>query len=496
MPLITQVLWGALFCIPFGFSFTALRCSTLSIALVGVLGTYLLLKQVKVPRYLSFTAALIVASNPIYFALSNTFMTDVPFTAFTVLALVFFMRCIQVESDMSLAVGTFFAGTAILCRQLGLFLPIAFIPAYIMKKGISLSTLFRAGLPTIVGLGALIGFETWLQISAGLPAAYTSHPAFLLRNLGNVKAILRSIPMNMVTMTVYLGLFLLPFMLLLPKPFRVMKNRGMLYSSIIFILFAIAAVYVMFVKGRIMPLGINILTNGGIGPVTLHDVRILRLPHVPTLPPFFWMLITVMSIAGGGFLLVTIFFAVLSMFAYYSGDLTSDNDRINRVFLLSACVIYCLPMAIFGFRDRYILPLLALLCTFIAVSVKTLRFHGRPLFVTLVLLSICLCFLVSIATTRDYLAWNRTRWQALRTLVENDRILPSEIDGGFEFNGWYLYDPKYSRNSRKSWWWVHDDYYMITMGPVNGYEIIRYYRFHRWMPPQKSSILILRRKNR
>ena len=33
--LITQLLWGALFCLPFGFSFTALRISTLVLAMLG-----------------------------------------------------------------------------------------------------------------------------------------------------------------------------------------------------------------------------------------------------------------------------------------------------------------------------------------------------------------------------------------------------------------------------------------------------------------------------
>jgi hypothetical protein len=243
-----------------------------------------------------------------------------------------------------------------------------------------------------------------------------------------------------------------------------------------------------------MPLGLNVLTIGGIGPVCLHDVRMLRLPHVPRLPVLFWMLITAISIGGGGLLLVTIFTAP-SVFAYGRGNLEGDNDQINMVFLLSACVIYCLPIVIFGFRDRYLLPLLPLLCTFMAIPVKTLQFRRRPLFVTVVLLSICLYFLFSVATTRDYLAWNRTRWQALGTLVEKDRIAPSEIDGGFEFNGWYLYDPAYSPRVGKSWWWVHDDYYMITMGPVNGYEIFRHYQFHRWLPSQKANILILRRED-
>src|SRR4029078_13384805 len=37
MPLIAQVLWGALFCLPFGFSFTALRTSTITLGFLGIL---------------------------------------------------------------------------------------------------------------------------------------------------------------------------------------------------------------------------------------------------------------------------------------------------------------------------------------------------------------------------------------------------------------------------------------------------------------------------
>src|SRR5262245_48191273 len=42
-PLLTNVLWGALFTIPHGFSFTALRFSTLTLSLGGILCLYLLL---------------------------------------------------------------------------------------------------------------------------------------------------------------------------------------------------------------------------------------------------------------------------------------------------------------------------------------------------------------------------------------------------------------------------------------------------------------------
>src|SRR5690349_10444134 len=42
MPLITNIAWGSLFCIPAGFSFNALRLSTLTAAFLGVVCVYFL----------------------------------------------------------------------------------------------------------------------------------------------------------------------------------------------------------------------------------------------------------------------------------------------------------------------------------------------------------------------------------------------------------------------------------------------------------------------
>jgi len=68
---------------------------------------------------------------------------------------------------------------------------------------------------------------------------------------------------------------------------------------------------------------------------------------------------------------------------------------------------------------------------------------------------------VAVAATHDYLAWNRARWMATRTLMEAG-VSPHQIDGGYEFNGWYLSDPNYQREPNKSYWWVDDDEYVIA----------------------------------
>src|SRR5205807_2015202 len=83
-----QVYWGALFCVPSGFSFTALRVSTLVLGLVAVIGLYALSFTVWRDRRLASLAAAALMVNPIFFALANTFMTDVPYLASCIVSLV------------------------------------------------------------------------------------------------------------------------------------------------------------------------------------------------------------------------------------------------------------------------------------------------------------------------------------------------------------------------------------------------------------------------
>lgn len=101
--------------------------------------------------------------------------------------------------------------------------------------------------------------------------------------------------------------------------------------------------------------------------------------------------------------------------------------------------------------------------------------------------------LFALGGTHDYLAWNRARWQAITSLMEKDGISYNNIDGGFEFNGWYAYDAGYHINPSKSWWWVDGDDYVVSFGPVPGYLEVGRYPFERWMPPGDGNILVLQR---
>ena len=130
MALLTQILWGALFCLPFGFSHTALRFSTLTLGLAGILGIYGLLRECRLTRSTAFLGALTVAVNPVFFNLSATFMTDVPFFAFAVLSAWLLVRALR-RGSVPLAVGGIaLACGATLIREVGMIIPFAFALAW------------------------------------------------------------------------------------------------------------------------------------------------------------------------------------------------------------------------------------------------------------------------------------------------------------------------------------------------------------------------------
>jgi hypothetical protein len=79
MPLLTQVAWGTLVTVPFGFSFAALRASTWVLGFVGLVAMFALLRSLRPPPGLALFGTLLLAANPFYLSLALTFMTDIPF---------------------------------------------------------------------------------------------------------------------------------------------------------------------------------------------------------------------------------------------------------------------------------------------------------------------------------------------------------------------------------------------------------------------------------
>jgi hypothetical protein len=160
---------------------------------------------------------------------------------------------------------------------------------------------------------------------------------------------------------------------------------------------------------------------------------------------------------------------------------------------VSASVLYFLPLGIAVLFDRYLIFFLPLMMVAMARGAGQPRASKSRAVYWLSVALVVAYGLFAIGGTHDYLSWNRARWQALHHLTSELRISPERIDGGFEFNGFYLYDDNYRRERSKSWWWVHRDDFVIAFGPMAGYESMKRYSFARWLPPGRGDIHVLRK---
>lgn len=497
--LLPQVLWGALFCLPFGFSFTALRFSTLILGLLGIIATYLLFKEISSNKKIALFCALLIAINPIYLALSYTFMTDVPHFTLSVISLYFFYLGLKKDSLKNIIIALLFALIALLIRQVTAALFMGYAMAYVLKyRGkinyLGISALLFIGLPIVVQSAFSKIF--W-------PKDFGNYGVKEEKFVAQMTTVDTSLISNFIYFglcaLLYLGCFLLPFLILafLLKCDRIKSSfsRNLFIASFFFLATAIASWLIS--NNQMMPIKGNVIESWGLGPLTLRDTLLLSPKPLPNNFQLFWTIVTVLSVIGAALLLQ---FLILSIGQLFLDQKISWTKRSLIFVNGSIGVIYFLPLGMSFFFDRYLLFFLPLLVVMIFHFIGDVNYSKLSFKNSLfsILMTVALGVL-TISATHDYLSWNRIRWQAIETLRQEKAVSPNQIDGGFEFNAWHLYDPEYSerkkRKNGEAWWWVEQDNYLISFSPVEGYEITNKYPLKNWLPFRSEYILVSQKKN-
>jgi hypothetical protein len=166
------------------------------------------------------------------------------------------------------------------------------------------------------------------------------------------------------------------------------------------------------------------------------------------------------------------------------------------VFLMVAVLAYVIPFAITDYFDRYLIfvvPFL-LLWAVIVFGKNTGRY-----FVFRNAVSITLLLGVGVlgaVATHDYFAWNRARWQAISYAEHFLGVSADNLDGGFEYNGFYNFEKiKVPGGSDgKQWWWVIDDQYLVTFSPRVGYSEKKRFPVARYLTVTPPIILLMERE--
>jgi hypothetical protein len=503
------VVWGTAFCLPLGFSFTALRVSTLVAGLIGLLAIDAALKEIGVDRRLRLVAILTVAVNPMYVALASSFNSDIPSVALYALAMYASVRSLMHRSR---PVGVFAVAlglTAVLQRQSNVVLLPALGLAYLASETLTLRRAIVGAAPTALALAAQWSYAFWLEASGRRPLLYGLQVERLLSHLRDGPSeVAATVALNSLYIIMYGGLFLLPVLLVVYVKQLQCLARNQQLTSVVTVAAAVGTGFVL-LGGRRMPLTGNVLERAGVGPRDFATFDFSLGQAAATALDTIWLIVTILALAGA-VLLVGAISATLSSCGH--GNSRRRLVTIYAVTLasLTGATIVVLPSEVWF--DRYLLAVLAPLLIVTTLPTVTEPHSGVPRepgrglrVVTIVALAVA--GIVTAMSTRDYLAANRAKAVVLRAAIDERRIPPEQIDAGWQFSGWYVghrietCNLHYDRHQAGPPGW--DDFACLFRGADSPYalqrhvppdhEIIMTTTYQLWLPWQVETLYVLRR---
>lgn len=475
-----QVAWGFLFCkIGGGFDFTWLRVSTLIAGMIGLFYFFKILKQLSLPNKVAFFAVFILMFNPLFYYLSFTFFTDIPFSALFIISVFYFLKYLQIQKIKFLTWAVIFAAGSFYIRQPGLLLIPTFGIYIVLEKRFSKKSLLIGTLFFFSVFAVYFSLEKWIKPALSIsdnfvPVGGQFYTAIIKTPLFTA---LEWIKKGIKTF-VYLGFFGLPFLPFVWKIWEAKKMFNKINISLVILINAALLLSLVYV-GKTFPFGGNILFNCGLGSELLADVYTQGLPNVPRMPNWVMLVIQFIGQLSASFLFILIINGYKKL---------QPLQKKVIVFLLLFNLIYLPVMSITSFFDRYLLPTIISFFIILSFFVEINK-NEKSAWKFLPLIFICG---FSLLATKDFMAWNRAKNKAFLYLT-NKGVSIKEMDAGYEYNGFYNYHfPKEEKDGR-SFWWVTDDKYMITFGPVNGYREIAAFPYYRCLFFKRDNILVVQR---
>ena len=499
--LITHLLWGAGFCKLFGYSLTTLR---VSVIVAGVLCSFVLLWFLRftgVSRKAALIGTLTLVSSPLFFSQCFTYMTDITFAYFVVLAFAVLCRGAEHLNIWMVIAGLLLSVCAMLDRQLGFVLPLGFVlTCCLHPSGYALGR--RRTLLIFFALTVIpwIAYECYLKAIGSTPVTQSENFRSIFDiplEIGLTGYLWQIFARFLVCVLSYTALFLSPILVLKIKP--LLKSKVFQWAFLVLTLSFLLVETAILAGFADLPVEFqrNVIINFGIGPLLLKDTYLLKIPRLTSIPaPLFYLLVFWAAISSLALVWFAVSFAKRTVASAWHFRASPDVNLVQPfpallAFISSLAYIGVILPA--GFHDRYLIAPCLLLGVWLMLEDsdmgKEKGLHW-PVFISVFLILLLGSF--SLVCTRDFMETKRAIKSAQDFLLTRMNVEPCNMDGGLEFNGYYCFGrnpgtdgPAWQMHALlmdgRSWWWVAREDYLVSLGPIKGYRTLKTFPFIRWL---------------
>ncbi len=414
--LVAHVGWGAAFSAVLGLGPAALRVSTLALAALALIALDRLAARGGADGPAALSPSFGLLACPLFFALSFTYMTDVPSIAWTLAAVLAYRRALDTDRDVWWLAGSTAAAWAYLIRQTGGLTPLAPLMALALERRLDARRVALVLAP--VGLAAA-AHGWWFGHVHGPTWASTVYVRRgTWEHLSRPLAFLWDAERRSAGMLLEVSLFTAPWLAALTLDSGVKKPSARAALALL----ALAAPAIVVDGG--FPYLSHVITPRGLGALSISDPEFKAAGALGS--PAFLKLMTAASLA-----------CALGWLGRAKELATALRDR--SALLLALAGGLQAGAALIGPKcfDRYALPLMpgALLVAWRAAGAGT-RSPRRSRTAS----ALCAALLLwSALGTWDWLAASGAAWSAAQSAVDAGVTAP-RIFAGLEWTGFHDYE--------------------------------------------------------
>jgi hypothetical protein len=492
--LLVHLLVGDLCSRIFGFSLTHLRLAVLTLGLLGSFGLLLLFRLTGAPPWLGLLATLTVVANPLFLAECFTYMTDITFASLAIFALLCLYLGVKRESSVWIIGGLLLVLASVLTRQIGLVLLLAFLVTCWVHPG-----------------GAALGRWKMLSLGLGLVVLPWVLYEILLSHVGSSSVMQHQVISDLFNFPKekgfwdylaflgtslflgylgYVACFVSP--LLLESLIAAGRRRSFRYLLWLLALLVVVLEWAIVTRRLHLPVIFpgNIIYNFGLGPILLKDTYILKIPRLAVIGQASYYLLASWAALAVCVLLGRCGMRVRSW--WQVGFPTAEGHRSFLACLtLLASLFYLGIITPISFHDRYLIPVIIFLVIWLVLDRATIPGEAVSLWKIIPGFALVICLGVwSTVNVHDFMELERGLKKARDYALQELGADPCRMDGGFEFNGYYCYRNDFQPRPGLSWWWVSGEDYLITLGPLPGYRVLRRFPFSRYVEPPGTVYLL------